>query len=194
MKKLEIKKEQEMQMTAQDDGYQDMMSEKVFNRAEQFLKRQKFNYSIRPDGSPEVVLHGDNLIMCLNYYFYNKHLIVRVTNFIKNVDVMRPKVLFLINQLMEETLSVRFEVDAEAGAISAVCQHVVADAVPTLKQIELLTMLVVSVVDDSFHKFMQAIYGPSGHASVEAMLDREFEEFSEERDGYERPTDLLKIN
>jgi hypothetical protein len=171
----------------------DIMAVKVFKRVERYLEKQNFNYSLRPNGSPEVVLHGDNLIMLVNYHFYNGHLIIRVPNFIKNVDIMRPKIMFLINQLMEETLSIRFELEAERGSISATCHHVVEDNLPTYKQLELLTMLLVSVVDDSYHKFMQAIYGPDGSKSIEATLDRELGEFTEEFDGYERP-DVLKIN
>lgn len=168
----------------------------VMSCVKKFLEKEKFRYVENKDESYEIIIQGDNLMLQLVYYVYRNHLILRVPHFIRNVDVMRPKLIFSINRAMEEILDIRFEVGEEGKSISAICQLLLEDALPTERQLRFLTMLIMNVTDDYYPKFMQALYGSEGSKSFEAELEHEINEAIDESEddlpGIYKKT--LKIN
>jgi hypothetical protein len=168
----------------------------VMNIVKKFLDKEKFKYIETEEQACEIIVQGYNLIMQLVYYVYKNHLILRIPHFIRNVDVMRPKLVFMINRFMEEILDIRFEVGEEGKSISATCQLLLEDALPTERQLRFLTMLIMNVADDYYPKFMQAIYGKEGDASFDAEMERDIGEGIDEiEEGFPGPAiKTLKIN
>lgn len=97
--------------------------------------------------------------MHLVIYLHNSHLIFRVPNFIRNVDLSRKDVLLFIMQVTNEILDIRFELGKDGRSLSACCQHILEDGWLTRKQFDLAMMVLVHMVDDTFPRFMEIIYG-----------------------------------
>ena len=171
--------------------------ELVMKSVTDYLDKEGFKYLMLEDKICEIVIQGDNLSIQLMYYVYNNHLILRVPHFIRNVDVMRPKVVYLMNYAMNEILDIRFEVGEEGKSISSSVQHVLGNTVPTEAQLRYLTMLIINVTDNYYQKFIQAIYSgtPFKHVADEMQedIDEGIEE-TEEMSMADLIGDPLKIN
>ncbi len=171
--------------------------ELVMKSVTDYLDKEGFKYLMLEDKICEIVIQGDNLSIQLMYYVYNNHLILRVPHFIRNVDVMRPKVVYLMNYAMNEILDIRFEVGQEGKSISSSVQHLLGDTVPTEAQLRYLTMLIINVTDNYYQKFIQAIYSGTPFKHVADQMQEDIDEGIEETEEMSMADligDPLKIN
>lgn len=140
-----------------------------------YLETDNMRYQQISEEALEMYMQGNNLTMHLVIYVHNSHLIFRVPNFIRNVELRRLEILLFINQVTNEILDIRFEISKDEKSLSACCQHILEDGTMTRKQFDLAIMVLMHIVDDTYPRFMQLIYGKSGqpeqaghsHAGVE---------------------------
>ncbi len=136
----------------------------------EYLDADGMRYNQLGADAIEMYMQGNNLTMHMVIYLHNNHLIFRIPNFIRNVELRRMDILLFIMQVTNEILDIRFETGKEGKSLSACCQHILEDGVLTRKQFDLALMVLVHIVDDTFPRFMQLIYGTT-EASAAATGD-----------------------
>ena len=62
-------------------------------------------------------------------------------------------------KVTNEILDIRFELGKDGKSLSACCQHILEDGCLTRRQFDLAMMVLVHMVDDTFPRFMQLVYG-----------------------------------
>ncbi|NCB37263.1 MAG: hypothetical protein EOM80_00705 [Erysipelotrichia bacterium] len=136
-----------------------------------YLDADNIKYQQISEDALELYMQGNNLTMHLVIYLHNSHLIFRVPGFLRNVDVRRMDLLLFIMQVTNEILDIRFEISKDGKSLSACCQHILEDGSLTRKQFDLAMMVLMHIVDDTYPRFMQIIYGsneqPAEGTSVE---------------------------
>lgn len=154
----------------------------VMKSVTDYLDKEGFRYFMSENDICEILIQGTNASLQLVYYVYQNHLILRIPHFIRNVDVMRPKVIFLINQAMEEVMDIRFEIGEEGKSISAAVQHLLGRDVPTEAQLRYLTMLILNATDEYYQRFLQAIYSGTPFQHFEQAMQEDIQEGIEENE------------
>ncbi len=149
----------------------------VIEAVKGYLEADNMRFSQLDEEALELYMQGHNLTMHLVIYLHNSHLIFRVPNFIRNVDLNRKDVLQFIMQVTNEILDIRFELGKDGRSLSACCQHILEDGWLTRKQFDLAMMVLVHMVDDTFPRFMEIIYGrKEGHEETGQQDDNSFSE------------------
>lgn len=144
----------------------------VIGAIRSFLDADQMRYHQISEEALELYMQGNNLTMHVVIYVHNSHLILRVPAFIRNVDLRRMDILLFIMQVTGEILDIRFEIGKDGRTLSACCQHILEDASVTRRQFDLAMMVLMHIVDDTYPRFMQLIYGKdSAQKDEEAVKD-----------------------
>jgi len=123
-----------------------------------YLSSDNMRFNQLGEDAVELYMQGNNLTMHLVIYLHNSHLIFRVPNFIRNVELRRLEILMFIMQVTGEILDIRFEIGKDGKSLSACCQHILEDGTMTRRQFDLAMMVLVHMVDDTFPQFMKLVY------------------------------------
>ena len=123
------------------------------------LEAEEYRFHFLKEDCIELYLQGKNLTMKIQVFAFNRHLVVRAPEFLRNVDLRRVDVLELIVRLMNDYLDIRFELGHDGRSLSASVNHILEDAVPTRRQVVQALMVVACLVDDCYPRFMQVVYG-----------------------------------
>ena len=123
-----------------------------------YLAADNMRFNQLGEDAVELYMQGNNLTMHLVIYLHNSHLIFRVPNFIRNVELRRLEILMFIMQVTGEILDIRFEIGKDGKSLSACCQHILEDGTMTRRQFDLAMMVLVHMVDDTFPQFMKLVY------------------------------------
>ena len=162
---------------------------RVMEEVRKYLADDNMRFNQLDDEAVELYMQGHNLTMHLVIYLHNNHLIFRVPNFIRNVDLRRKDVLLFIMQVTNEILDIRFELGKDGKSLSACCQHILEDGWLTRKQFDLAMMVLVHMVDDTFPRFMQLVYGQQEQPEEAARPAGETAEPAEEQQNIEETGD-----
>lgn len=138
-----------------------------------YLTEEEYRFQFISDACLEMYLQGKNLTMRVIIYAHNRHLVVRVPGFIRNVELRRLDLLMVLMQLMDEYFDIRFELAKDGQGLSAACTHIVEDSVLTKAQCMQTMMVVAYIVDDAYPKLMQVIYGvqkPESQSEVTPVI------------------------
>ncbi len=133
------------------------------------LTDEGYRFQYVSDACLEMYLQGKNLTMRMLVYAHNRHLVVRVPGFIRNVELRRLDLLMTLMQLMDEYFDIRFELAKDGQSLSAACTHIIEDGTMTRAQAMQTMMVVAYIVDDAYPKLMQILYGsrqPAGTADA----------------------------
>lgn len=130
----------------------------VINDIMGYLASDNMRFNQLGEDAVELYMQGNNLTMHLVIYHHNSHLIFRVPNFIRNVELRRLDILMFIMQVTGEILDIRFEISKDGRSLSACCQHILEDGTMTRRQFDLAMMVLVHMVDDTFPQFMKLVY------------------------------------
>ena len=131
----------------------------VIELVKSYLNDDQMRFHQISEEALELYMQGNNLTMHLVIYVHNGHLIFRIPSFIRNVELRTMEVMLFIMQVSSDILDIRFEIGKDGKSLSACCQHILEDALPTRKQFDLAMMVLMHIVDDTFPHFMQLIYG-----------------------------------
>lgn len=123
------------------------------------LTDEGYRFQYISDACLEMYLQGKNLTMRMLAYAHNRHLVVRVPGFIRNVEMRRLDLLMTLMQLMDEYFDIRFELGKDGQSLSAACTHIIEDGTMTRAQCMQTMMVVAYIVDDAYPKLMQILYG-----------------------------------
>jgi len=176
-------------------------SEKVIQEVAEHLKAEEYRYQLLADDCIELYLQGKNLTMKLQIFAFNRHLVVRAPEFIRNVDLHKMNILELIVKFMNDFLDIRYELSPDGHSLSASANHILEDGVMTRTQFIQTMMVVACLVDDSYPLFMKALYGsgptPNDNDFTEDSVDDG--DFSESEDeppdpSFSAPSDDNIIN
>ncbi|MBP7632547.1 YbjN domain-containing protein [Candidatus Ozemobacteraceae bacterium] len=124
-----------------------------------YLTEEGYRFQYVSDACLEMYLQGKNLTMRMLVYAHNRHLVVRVPGFIRNVELRRLDLLMTLMQLMDEYFDIRFELAKDGQGLSAACTHIIEDGTMTKAQCMQTMMVVAYIVDDAYPKLMQILYG-----------------------------------
>jgi hypothetical protein len=137
---------------------------------EGYLKLEEYRFHFLTEECIELYLQGTNLTMRVLVYFHNRHLIVRIPAFIRNVDLRRMEVLTHLMDIMNDYFDIRFEMGPDGRTLSASSNHIIEDGELTQKQFTQCLMVVAYLVDEHFPKLMQVIYGDKGKTPESATV------------------------
>lgn len=180
--------------TEQQSAAGSFVSLPVIEVVKGYLDADKMRYHQISEEALEMYMQGNNFTMHLVIYVHNSHLIFRIPNFIRNVELRRLDVLLFIMQVTNEILDIRFEVGKDGKSLSACCQHILEDGELTRKQYDLAMMVLMHIVDDTYPRFMQLVYGHSGPPADEAESgDAEPAETPEEAGETEENDDFAPV-
>lgn len=126
-----------------------------------FLIEEQYRFQTLGNDCIELYLQGKHLTMRMLIYGHNRHLIVRVPGFIRNVELRRLDILLLLNQLMNDFFDIRFEMAEDGQSLSASSNHILEDGHLTKAQFIQCMTIVPFLIDESYPKIMQAIFGKS---------------------------------
>lgn len=145
----------------------------VIRQIQAFLDADQMRYSLISPEALELYMQGNNLTMHLVIYLHNGHLIFRIPAFIRNVELRRQEILLFIMQVTSEILDIRFEIGKDGKSLSACCQHILEDGDLTRKQFDLAMMVLMHIVDDTYPRFMQLVYGNDSHSAADVPVDHD---------------------
>ena len=150
-----------------------------------YLDEDDARYTRLADECVELYIQANNLTFQLLIYVHNNHLIFRVPNYIRNVELRKMEILSFIMKMMNEILDIRFEISPDGQNLSASCQHILEDGQITKKQFDMAMMVTIHLVDDTYPQFMQLVYSQDDpelemEEIEEDPLIEEFEDDSEE--------------
>lgn len=155
----------------------------VIGKIQTFLDADQMRYSLISPEALELYMQGNNLTMHLVIYLHNGHLIFRIPAFIRNVELRHQEILLFIMQVTSEILDIRFEIGKDGKSLSACCQHILEDGELTRKQFDLAMMVLMHIVDDTYPRFMQLVYGRDINSGVESSENADSENMVDSTDG-----------
>ncbi|HNW34067.1 MAG TPA: YbjN domain-containing protein [Candidatus Ozemobacteraceae bacterium] len=124
-----------------------------------YLAEEGYRFQYISDACLELYLQGKSLTMRVILYAHNRHLVVRVPAFIRNMELRRMDLLLVLMQIMDEYFDIRFELAKDGQSLSAACTHILEDGALTKAQCMQTMMVVAYIVDDCYPKLMHLIYG-----------------------------------
>lgn len=155
----------------------------MIRKIQAFLDADQMRYSLISPEALELYMQGNNLTMHLVIYLHNGHLIFRIPAFIRNVELRRQEILLFIMQVTSEILDIRFEIGKDGKSLSACCQHILEDGELTRKQFDLAMMVLMHIVDDTYPRFMQLVYGRDINSAEEPSEDSSSDNRVDSNDG-----------
>jgi|GEM_PF-921235 len=123
-----------------------------------YLTEEGYRFQFVSDACLELYLQGKSLTMRVIIYAHNRHLVVRVPAFIRNMELRRLDLLLVLMQLMDEYFDIRFELAKDGQRLSAASTHIIEDGALTKAQCVQAMMVVAYIVDDSYPKLMHLLY------------------------------------
>lgn len=166
----------------------------VINDIMGYLASDNMRFNQLGEDAVELYMQGNNLTMHLVIYMHNSHLIFRVPNFIRNVELRRLEILMFIMQVTGEILDIRFEIGKDGRSLSACCQHILEDGTMTRRQFDLAMMVLVHMVDDTFPQFMKLVYSQTETGAPAAEPAAETTEPDSEPEDVEESDEFAPVN
>ena len=166
----------------------------VINDIMGYLSSDNMRFNQLGEDAVELYMQGNNLTMHLVIYHHNSHLIFRVPNFIRNVELRRLEILMFIMQVTGEILDIRFEIGKDGRSLSACCQHILEDGTMTRRQFDLAMMVQVHMVDDTFPQFMKLVYSQAETGAPAAEPPEEKPEPEAEPEDAEESDEFAPVN
>ena len=166
----------------------------VINDIMGYLSSDNMRFNQLGEDAVELYMQGNNLTMHLVIYHHNSHLIFRVPNFIRNVELRRLEILMFIMQVTGEILDIRFEIGKDGRSLSACCQHILEDGTMTRRQFDLAMMVLVHMVDDTFPQFMKLVYSQAETGAPAAEPPEEKPEPEAEPEDAEESDEFAPVN
>ena len=166
----------------------------VINDIMGYLSSDNMRFNQLGEDAVELYMQGNNLTMHLVIYHHNSHLIFRVPNFIRNVELRRLEILMFIMQVTGEILDIRFEIGKDGRSLSACCQHILEDGTMTRRQFDLAMMVLVHMVDDTFPQFMKLVYSQAETGAPAAESPEEKPEPEAEPEDAEESDEFAPVN
>ncbi|HEY9071615.1 MAG TPA: YbjN domain-containing protein [Candidatus Ozemobacteraceae bacterium] len=123
-----------------------------------YLTEEGYRFQHVSEACLELYLQGKNLTMRMIIYAHNRHLVVRVPGFIRNVELRRLDVMLAVMRLMDEYFDIRFELAKDGRSLSAACTHILEDGILTKAQCMQCLMVVAYIIDDCYPSLMQLVY------------------------------------
>ncbi|MDN5279184.1 MAG: hypothetical protein PWR01_3149 [Clostridiales bacterium] len=149
-----------------------MALEKALSDIKEFLTQDNLRYNVIGDDAVELFMQARNLTIRLLIYVHNGHVIFRVPNYIRNVNLNRLEIFRFIMQVTSEILDIRFEIGPDGKSLSACCQHILEDGTLTRAQFDLAMMIILHIVDDTFPQFMKLVYNGQKHSDEFAPVKK----------------------
>lgn len=165
----------------------------VIDLVRSYLDDDQMRYHQIADDALELYMQGNNLTMHLVIYVHNGHLILRIPSFIRNVEMRRMEVMLFIMQVTSEILDIRFEIGKDGKSLSACCQHILEDALITRKQFDLAMMVLMHIVDDTFPRFMQIVYGNDQPENIDAPSEAPVQQVEQKAEEVEENEDFAPV-
>jgi hypothetical protein len=131
-----------------------------------FLNEEDYRFHFIAPDCIELYLQGKNLTMRYLIYVHNRHLVVRVPGFLRNVNLRRMDILLELMRLMNDFFDIRFELADDGQSLSAACNHIIEDGQITRKQFIQSMMVVAYLVDETYPKLMKMLYGSTEPSEV----------------------------
>ncbi len=183
-------------MSAENDRSENRRFETlpVINDIMGYLASDNMRFNQLGEDAVELYMQGNNLTMHLVIYLHNSHLIFRVPNFIRNVELRRLEILMFIMQVTSEILDIRFEIGKDGKSLSACCQHILEDGTMTRRQFDLAMMVLVHMVDDTFPQFMKMVYSQTENSAPVAKPVEETTEPDAEPEDVEESDEFAPVN
>lgn len=183
-------------MSAENDRSENKRFETlpVINDIMGYLASDNMRFNQLGEDAVELYMQGNNLTMHLVIYLHNSHLIFRVPNFIRNVDLRRLDILMFIMQVTSEILDIRFEIGKDGRSLSACCQHILEDGTMTRRQFDLAMMVLVHMVDDTFPQFMKLVYSQAENGAPVVKPAEETTEPDAEPEDVEENEEFAPVN
>jgi hypothetical protein len=123
-----------------------------------YLAAEDYHFHSLADDCVELHLQGQNLVMRMLIYVHNRHVILRVPAFIRNVDLRRLDVLSAILEFMNGFLDIRFEIAEDGMSLSGAVNHILEDGTLTQTQFSQCLNVLAFMVDDAYPRLMKIIY------------------------------------
>ncbi|HOY65580.1 MAG TPA: YbjN domain-containing protein [Candidatus Ozemobacteraceae bacterium] len=136
-----------------------------------FLTDEGYRFQYVNEACLELYLQGKNLTMRMIIYAHNRHLVVRVPGFIRNVELRRLDVMLAVLRLMDEYFDIRFELAKDGRSLSAACTHILEDGALTKNQCMQCLMVVAYIIDDCYPSLMQLVYGGKAPEAAPEILE-----------------------
>lgn len=165
----------------------------VIDVIKSYLEDDQMRFHQISEEAIELYMQGNNLTMHLVIYVHNSHLILRIPSFIRNVELRRMDVMLFIMQVTSEILDIRFEISKDGKSLSACCQHILEDASITRKQFDLAIMVLMHIVDDTFPRFMQMVYGQEKLDDLEPQVETPEPEVAATQEEAEESEDFAPV-
>lgn len=124
-----------------------------------FLTKEEYRFQFMGDDCIELYLQGKNLIMRMLMYVHNRHLVIRVPAFLRNVELRRMDILLHLMETMNNFFDIRFELSDDGKNLSASINHILEDSSITHAQFSQCLTVVAYMVDETYPKLMKLIYG-----------------------------------
>lgn len=137
-----------------------------------FLESEEYRFHFLTDTCIELFIQGKHLTMRFLVYAHNRHVVVRVPAFIRNIELRRTDVLLAIMALMNDFFDIRFELAEHGQSLSASCNHILEDGVLTQKQFSQMMMVTAYLVDEAYPRLMQVIFGGTATADTQPLAGR----------------------
>lgn len=140
---------------------------------EGYLTQEGYRFHFIAEDCIEMYLQGKNLTMRMLIYAHNRHLVVRVPAFIRNVEMRRTEFLVELMDLMNEYFDIRFEMSDDGKNLSGASNHIVEDGQMSKGQFNQALMVVAYMVDEQYPRLLKILYG-QGSVPVEEPQPKNF--------------------
>ncbi len=134
----------------------------LIKQVAEFLTLEEYKFQFIDETCLEMYLQGKFLTMRMLVYGSNKHLVIRVPAFIRNVNLRRMDVLLFLMAVMNDFFDIRFELAKDGRSLSAASNFILEDGAITRKQFMQCLMVVAYLVDENYPKLMKLVFGPDG--------------------------------
>ncbi|OIP25099.1 hypothetical protein AUK22_08395 [bacterium CG2_30_54_10] len=134
----------------------------LIKTVEGYLTEDGYRFHSLAEDCIEMYLQGKNLTMRMLIYAHNRHLVVRVPAFIRNVELRGTEFLLELMNLMNEYFDIRFELSADGQSLSGASNHVVEDSKLGKMQFTQVLMVVAYMVDENYPRLLKILYGQAG--------------------------------
>ena len=162
------------------DSAKDPWEKEIMKVIASYLTRDEYKYSFIADECVELFIQGKNLTMRFLIYAHNRHIVVRVPSFIRNVELRNPDLLLTLFSIMNEFFDIRFELADDGQSLSASCNHIVEDGEVTESQFNQLLMVVAYLVDENYPRLMKIIYSQNPIATERVPFEHSGYEYENE--------------